>query len=135
MVTTVIIPSVRKIESPENRLNTFEKIEGRFAIQAKVTTVITALTGFYMLYELDAWGRFLDYRFWWIHAMTLIWLIFTIILFVLEPYVLHKIIRKRIKKNPDRIFRRIHRMHWILLILSLITIAGAVAGSHGLFFI
>ncbi len=31
-------------------------------------------------------------------------------------------------------FAIIHRAHWILLLLSLVNIAGAVAESHGLFF-
>ncbi|MFV0541953.1 MAG: hypothetical protein ACK5MZ_12095 [Aestuariibaculum sp.] len=135
MVTTVIIPAVKKLKSKEEQIKTFEKIEGRFALQAKVTTVLTGLSGFYMLYVLDAWDRYLDYRFWWIHAMTLVWVIFTLILFVFEPFVLHKLFKKYADKNPDKTFAIMHRMHWVLLTLSIITIIGAVAGSHGWFFI
>ena len=87
-----------------------------------------------MLYELNAWNRYLDYRYWWIHAMTLVWLVFSLILYVLEPLVLHRIFRKYATLNPERTFRIMHRVHWILLVISLITTAGAVAGSHGLFF-
>ena len=134
-VTTVIIPAVKKLKSKEEQIKTFEEIEGRFAIQAKITTLITGITGFYMMYELDAWERYLDYRFWWIHAMTLIWVLFTLILFVLEPFVLHKLFKKYAEKNPTRTFSIMHNAHWILLLLSLLTTAGVVAGSHGLFFI
>ena len=134
MVTTVIIPSVKRLKSKEERIQTFETIEGRFAIQAKITTLITGITGFYMLYELDAWERYLDYRFWWIHAMTLVWIIFTIVLCILEPLVLHKLFKKYASAHPEKTFRIMHRAHWVLLILSLITTAGAVAGSHGWFF-
>ena len=88
MVTTVIIPAVRKLKSKEEQIKTFEEIEGRFALQAKVTTLITGLTGLYMLYVLDGWERYLDFRFWWIHAMTLVWILFTLVLYVLEPFVL-----------------------------------------------
>ncbi len=133
MVTTVILPAVRKMKSKEERMETFEKIEGRFATQAKVTTLITALSGFYMLYAMDGWDRYLNYKFWWLHAMTLVWLLFTLILYVLEPFFLHKLFKKYAIKNPDKTFRFIHRAHWILLIISLITIFGAVAGSHGWF--
>lgn len=135
MVTTVIIPAVKKLKSKEEQIKTFEEIEGRFALQAKITTLITGITGFYMMYELDAWERYFDYRFWWIHAMTFIWVIFTLILFVLEPFVLHKLFKKYADKNPSRTFSIMHKVHWILLLLSLLTTAGAVAGSHGLFFI
>lgn len=135
MVTTVLIPAIKKIKSKDEQIKTFEQIEGRFALQAKITTLLTGLTGFYMMYELNAWNRYFDYRFWWIHAMTLIWVIFSIILYVLEPLVLHKIFKNYANKNPEKTFRIIHRAHWILLALSLITTAGAVAGCHGWFFI
>src|SRR5690554_980211 len=133
MVTTVIIPAVKRLKSKENKIKTFESIEGRFALQAKITTVITGLSGFYMLYLLDGWSRYLDMRYWWIHAMTFIWLLFTIVLFILEPFVLHRIFKKYAEQNPDRTFAIVHRAHWFLLFLSMITIIGAVAGSHGWF--
>ncbi|MFV0305118.1 MAG: hypothetical protein ACK5IC_06535 [Moheibacter sp.] len=135
MVTSVIIPAVKKLKSKQEQIETFEQIEGRFAIQAKFSTLLTGLTGFFMVYELDAWQRFLHYQYWWMHAMVLVWLIFTIILFVLEPFVLHKLFKKQMERNPERAFKIIHRAHWVLLTLSLITIIGAVAGSHGWFFI
>ncbi len=69
MVTTVIIPAIKKLKSKEEQVKTFEQIEGRFAFQAKITTLLTGLTGFYMLYKLDAWDRYLDYRYWWIHRI------------------------------------------------------------------
>jgi hypothetical protein len=86
-----------------------------------------------MLYEMNAWERYLDYKFWWIHAMTLIWILFTLVLYILEPLVLHKLFKKHAWKNSDKTFQFLHKAHWFLLILSLITTAGAVAGSHGWF--
>lgn len=135
MVTTVLIPAIKKMKSKEERIATFEMIEGKFAIQAKITTLLTGLSGFYMLYALDGWNRYLDYKFWWIHAMTLVWILFTLILYVLEPLVLHKLFKKYATENPEKTFGIMHRLHWVLLIISLITTAGAVAGSHGWFFI
>lgn len=135
MVTTVIIPAIKKIKSKEEQIKTFEQIEGIFALQAKITTLLTGLSGFYMLYLLDGWDRYFDYRFWWIHAMTLVWVLFTLVLYVLEPLVLHKLFKQYAKKNPAKTFAFIHRVHWILLVLSLITTAGAIAGSHGWYFI
>ncbi|MBL4667842.1 MAG: hypothetical protein JKY30_01080, partial [Flavobacteriales bacterium] len=73
MVTTVIIPAVKKIATKEDQIKIFEQIEGRFAMQAKITTLITGITGFYMMYELNAWDRYLDIRYWWVHGMTIMW--------------------------------------------------------------
>jgi flagellar basal body-associated protein FliL len=52
-------------------------------------------------------------------------------LFVVEPLVLRKQVPKTAQHDAEKTFRRMRRMHWILLSLSLVTIAGAVAGSHG----
>ena len=135
MVTMVLIPAIRKLKSKDEQVSTFEQIEGRFAFIAKIMTVLTALSGFYMIDKLNAWNRYLDPKYWWIHAMTFVWLIFSLVLFVLEPFILHKLFKNYVEKNPEETFRIMHKLHWILLILSLITTAGAVAGSHGWFWI
>ena len=135
MVTTVIIPAVKNLKSKDEQIKTFQQIEGRFALQAKITTLLTGLSGFYMLYVLDAWDRYFDYRYWWVHSMTLVWILFTIILYVLEPLLLHKLFRKYVDNNPGKTFAFIHCAHCALLVLSLITTAGAVAGSHGWFLV
>ena len=134
MVTTVIIPSIKRLKNKEDKIDTFERLEGRFSFQAKIATVLTAISGFYMTYLIDGWSRFLELRFWWMHGMVLVWLIFTMILFVFEPLLLHRIFREYATKNPHKTFEIMHRAHWVLLIVSLLTTAGAVAGSYGWFF-
>ncbi len=131
MVTTVLLPSVRRFKSPEERVAFFERIEHRFAWQARFTTLAAGLSGFYLVQVTGAWHLYADLRFWWLHAMTLIWVVFSLMLFVLEPLVLHRWFRSQAIREPEKTFRRIQRMHWLLLVLSLITVAGAVAGSHG----
>jgi len=134
-VTTTLIPSLRKMPDTEKRFALFEQLEGKFAFQARIVTLVTGLTGFYMLEYMDAWERYQHVQFWWIHLMTLIWLIFTLVLFVLEPLVLHRRFKKLATQNSDRAFAMLHRMHKILLLLSLIAVFGTVAGVHGLLLI
>ncbi len=131
MVTTVILPAVRRLGTPQERVELFERIEHRFAWQARVTTLVTGLSGLYLIHALDAWGRFSLASFWWMHAMVLVWVLFTPVLFVLEPFVLRRLFLRQAAKNPERLFTIMQAMHWVLLTLSLLTIAGAVAGSHG----
>ncbi len=133
MVTTVLLPAVDRFSKPQDKVIFFERIERRFAWQARVYTLITGLSGFYLLEAMGAWHRYGMVTFWWLHAMTFIWVLFTLMLFVLEPLVLHKWFIARATEKPEQTFTRIRRMHWILMILSLLTIAGAVAGSHGWF--
>ena len=131
-VTTVLIPALRKMPDEEKRFELFEKLEGRFAFQAKVVALLTALSGAYKLHVLKAWDRYLIPAFWWMHLMTLVWLLFSVVLFVLEPTFLHRWFREQASIDSDRAFRRLHTMHKILLLVSLIAIFGAIAGSRGL---
>jgi uncharacterized membrane protein len=130
-VTTVLIPSLRALDSDENRIQLFERLEGRFAFQAKVTTLLTGLSGLWMLDYLNAWSRYLDPQFWWLHLMTAIWFIFTLVLFVLEPLFLHRLFHRLAEQDNDAAFKKLQIMHRILLSLSLLAVAAAVAGAHG----
>lgn len=131
MVTTVLLPAVAQMKSAAERVEFFEHIERRFATQARYTTLLVGLSGFYLVHLLDAWNRFVELRFWWMHAMVLVWLMFSLMLFVLEPLVLQRQLKQRAQRHPGKTFALIQRMHWLLLSLSLIAVAGAVAGSHG----
>jgi uncharacterized membrane protein len=131
MATTVVLPAVRRGNLGADRLKAFEAIERRFAWQARAAVIIVGLTGFYMSARLDLWERFKSSQFWWMHAMVCVWLLFTLILFVAEPFILHRHFHKWVTTTPEVAFAWLHRAHWVLLTLSLITIFGAVAGSQG----
>jgi len=130
-VTTVLIPALKSTVDPKNRLALFEQLESKFSFQAKITTVLTGLSGFYMVMFVEGWDRYLTLQYWWMHLMTLVWLIFTIVLFVLEPLFLHQWFHARATENGEAAINALHTMHIILLTLSIIAITGAVAGSHG----
>ena len=132
MVTTVLLPTLARMHSATEAMAFFAQFRRRFAAQARFSTLFVGITGFYMVYVLDAWQRFTQWQYWWMHTMVLIWLLFTVMLFVMEPRA-----RRRQDGIPEQenvsaeTFAKIQRKHMHLLILSLITIAGAVAGSHG----
>lgn len=130
-VTTVLIPSLRDMKSSENRLSTFETLEGRFAFQVKFSTLLVGLSGLYMLFFLNAWERYFQPQFWWLHVMTFIWLIFTVILFVLEPLFLHDWFVTKAITDSEKTFRLLHTMHKVLLTISLMAVVAAMMGSHG----
>jgi len=133
-VTLVLLPAVRRFEDPARRVAFFEEVEARFARQARVTTLLVGVTGVWMMFALDAWGRLLVPAFWWVHAMIAVWLLFSLLLFVLEPLFLHRWFRERARHEPERTFARVEQLHRVLLAVSLATVLGAVAGVHGLLF-
>ena len=130
-VTTVLLPAVRRLKAPEERVEFFETLERRFAWQARGTTLLVGATGFHLTAAWDLWPRFQSPAYWWMHAMVAVWAIFTVMLFVAEPLFLHRRLIERSRRDPEGTFRRIERMHWVLLTIGLVTVLGAVAGAHG----
>lgn len=129
-VTAVLLPALRAVDDGDRRAELFERLEGRFAWIARGATIVVGASGFYMVEQYDLWERFANVEFWWMHAMVAIWAIFTVMLFVAEPLFLHRWFAGCLRDKPDSTFALIQRMHWILLLLSMLTIFGAVAGAH-----
>lgn len=132
MVTLVILPAIARLAEPQRRLELFEAIEGQFSLQARISVTLAGLTGFYMTYRYEAWSRFADPQFWWMHAMVLIWAIFTLVLFVAEPLFLHAWFHRAAVHDPEATFALVLRGHRILLLMSAVTILAAVLGAHGM---
>lgn len=132
MVTTVLLPAARSLVDASEGIAMFRRIEGRFAWHARAATLLAAASGFYMVDQLDLWSNFLIPAYWWLSAMVLVWAIFTMALFVAEPFFLHHWLERRTAEAPAQTLALIQRLHWVLLVLSIVTILGAAAGSHGL---
>jgi uncharacterized membrane protein len=132
LVTTAVLPQIRQKPAPEV-LREFEAVERRFAPQARVAVLLVLLSGLYMLYDYDLWDRFTDSRFWWMHLMVGVWLVFGSLLFVIEPVMGRRGFHDQAKTAPEAMLARILWMHRVLLVLSMMAILAAAAGSHGLF--
>ena len=130
-VTTVLLPAIRHSYAAKDRLAFFDRIERRFAWQARFTTLLAGATGFWMTQRFGLWPRFVEAGFWWMHAMVAVWVIFALMLFVLEPLVLHHWFEQRTARDADGTFALVERLHRVLLALSAIAVLGAVAGAHG----
>jgi len=131
MVTLVLLPAIKWMIEPAQRVPFFEEIESRFAWQARITTVLAGLSGFYMLMSSGGWQRLSMPGSSWLHLMIFTWGIFTLMLFVLEPLVLHRVIKRKAQQDPVGTFNQITRLHYVLLTISLVTVGWAVAASHG----
>jgi hypothetical protein len=93
--------------------------------------MVVGVTGLYMAWRLDLWERFRNASFWWMHAMVCVWLLFAVVLFVAEPFILHRHFARWVAAYPTAAFAWLHRAHGLLLVLSVVTILGTVAGVHG----
>ncbi len=54
MVTTVILPAVKKFKTAEERIEFFKMVESKFSVIAKIASLVTRLSGFYMISKLKA---------------------------------------------------------------------------------
>jgi hypothetical protein len=130
MVTLVILPQLRALPAAD-RIAMFERLEGGFGAQAKLSTLLAGVSGLWMLWLTDGWELFLMPSWWWLHLMVAVWAIFTLVLFVLEPLFLHRWFHVRAERDPEGSFALVLRLHRILLALSALAVAGAVQGAHG----
>jgi uncharacterized membrane protein len=125
-VTLIVLPLARSRGSIE----LFAAVERRFAAQVRFSIPLVGATGLWMTWRLDLWVRFVDWATWWMAAMAALWLIFMLMLFVIEP-LLHPWFEREGQRDPPRLLRRMGILHAALLVIAGITIMGAVAGSHG----
>ena len=132
-VTLIVLPLARLRSTGEEGLALFDSVELGFAAQVRFSIPLAGATGLWMTYRMDLWGRFADPHFWWMSAMLGLWLVFVLMVFVLEP-LLHERLRRQARLDPASTLRRITRLHAFLLILAAVTVLGAVAGAHGFSF-
>jgi len=130
-VTLVVLPFAKARPTTRQALEAFESVEQRFSAQARVSIPLAGISGLWLTDLMDLWPRFHEPRFWWMSGMLGLWIFFMLMLFVLEPLLRERFARKA-KQAPEAVFRRMSRLHQVLLLLSALTVLGAVAGSHGL---
>lgn len=131
MVTTVVLPALRRGDFGADRLAAFHAIESRFIWQARGAVILVGASGLYMIWRLALWSRFHSLEFWSMHAMVGLWTLFAFVLFIAEPLIVHRHFARLAAERPEAAFARLHRVHWVLLVLSMVTVLGAVAGSRG----
>jgi uncharacterized membrane protein len=132
MVTTIVLPRARALADAHAALAAFEAFEGRFAAQARFSILLAGLSGFYMLGKLQAWALLLDPTFWWLTLMVAVWVVFTLMVFVLEPILVHRLFYEYALRNKERAFTLAIRLHAVALTFSGIAIAAGVLGAQGL---
>jgi uncharacterized membrane protein len=130
-VTIIIFPVIFKTPDPLQKVLTFQRIEHRFARLARFFVVITGASGLVML-AITGWHKTLftsggvPLTF-----MFVLWIFWMVMLFGVEPLVIKKMLERMAKEGTemtiDSVFKRVNRMHWVLLFASLLaSIAGAL---------
>ncbi|WP_294541420.1 hypothetical protein [uncultured Rhodoblastus sp.] len=132
-VTLVVLPYALSRASAAEGLAFFDAVERRFASQVRLSIPIAGAAGLWLTYKMDVWERFRDLHFWWMGAMLGLWLVFMILVFVVEPLIKDSF-DELAARDPSAALHRLSRLHRILLAIAALTILGAVAGAQGLVF-
>jgi uncharacterized membrane protein len=130
-VTTIVLPRARLLPDENAAIASFETFERRFARQARISVMLTGVSGIYMLWRLTAWERFESPSFWWLHLMVALWILFVLMLFVLEPLGIDRLFRSYARREKKRAFALATWLHWASLLIATLTIGAGVLGAHG----
>jgi len=125
-ITLVILPLARRLNDPQ----LFARIEHRFSGQVKLSIPLAGASGLYMAAKFDLWSRFGHAEYWWMTSMFGLWVVFMLMVFVVEPLV-HGRFEKMMAEQPGKAFTVLSRVHQVLLAVAAVTVLGAVAGAHG----
>jgi uncharacterized membrane protein len=131
VVTTIVLPRAQALLDAQEAVAAFEAFERRFASQVRISILLVGLSGAYMLTKIGAWNSLQHASFWWLHLMIAVWILFAVIIYVLEPLVLHRLFHEFALRNKDRTFAVAIGLHAIALILAALALGAGVIGAHG----
>ena len=131
-VAIILLLPATTFESLEKRLRAFSLIERRFVWQARVMILLTGLSGLWMMHILGGWPWLIHAGHWWTHLMLFTWMIFAVLLFIVEPFGRGRL-KTLIQHDPEAAWRRLRTIHVAIWVMLLITVICAVGGNHGVF--
>ena len=131
VVTTIVLPAAKRMETPQEALAAFEMFEHRFALQARWSVALAGFSGGYMFTLSYGWNRVFEPSLWWLQLMMVVWLLFALTLFVLEPLLLHEMFRRYALDQPKRAYDVAIRLHALALVASVVAIGAGVLAAHG----
>ena len=134
-VTMMVFPVIFATPDALQKVLTFQRIEHRFAKVARAYNLVTGATGFAMVFQMGWHTVYLTKAGLPLLVMTIIWVFWFVMLFGLEPIIIRKMLermaKEREKMDIDGVFRRMHRVHWVFLIVSLVAAASGAIFAHG----
>jgi hypothetical protein len=63
--------------------------------------------------------------------MVAVWILFALMIYVLEPLVIHRLFHEFALRNKDRAFAVAISLHAVALIVAAFAIGAGVFGAHG----
>ena len=136
-ITTMVFPIILRTPDALAKVLLFRRIEHRFAGTARIYNLVTGASGIVMVLLMGWQSLYTKRQGLPLLVMTLIWVFWFVMLFGLEPLIIRKMLERMMKDTEkmdiDAVFSRMNRMHWLLLVVSLIAATSGAVFAHGLF--
>lgn len=129
-VTIIIFPMLVTMEDSLEKVLLFQRVENKFARQARVYAWVAGITGGILLYLTGEYRILFSINGIGVTAMLIVWLIYTFIL-TFEKRIFKVLFSQQEKLDTAKIFRRLSIFHWFVLGLSLAAVFTGVLSGHG----
>lgn len=129
-VTVIIFPMLLTMEDSLEKVLLFQRVENKFARQARFYAWMTGLTGGILLYLTREYSLLFTLRGVGITTMLLAWLVYVFIL-TFEKRLFKVLFSHPEKLDSSQVFSRLNIFHWFILGLSLLAVFAGVFTGHG----
>lgn len=136
-VTIIILPMAIKNPDALGKVLMFQRVEHRFAPLARIFVLITGISGFAMVLQMGWQNLYFTRAGVPLTVMTAIWVFWLVMLWGLEPLVIKKILENMAKSGAkmeiETIFARMNKLHWMMVLISMVAAAAGALVAHGPF--
>jgi len=129
-VTIIIFPMLLSIEDSLEKVLLFQRVENKFARQARTYAWIAGVTGVLLLYFTGQHRELFTLNALGATVMFIVWLFYILVL-TFEKKIFAVLFDQSEKLDAAKIFARLNTFHWIILGLSLSAVFLGVWSGHG----
>lgn len=129
-VTIIIFPLLLKMDDSFEKVLLFQRVENRFAKQARAYAWTAGITGAILLYLTGQHRALFTLNALGATVMLVVWLVYTLVL-TFEKKIFGVLFSQPEKLNAAKIFVRLNTFHWVVLGLSLAAVFIGVWTGHG----
>lgn len=131
-VTINIFPILLTMEDSLEKVMLFQRVENKFARQARFYAWTAGITGAILLYLTGEYKMLFSINGIGVTVMLIVWFIYTFIL-TFEKRIFKVLFSQPERLDTARIFKRLNIFHWFVLGLSLVAVFIGVLSGHGWF--
>lgn len=129
-VTIIIFPMLLRMEDSFEKVLLFQRVENKFAKQARFYAWTAGITGFILLFMTGQQGNLFTVNGLGVTMMLIVWLVYTLVL-TFEKRLFKVLFSRPEKLDAAKIFVRLNTFHWVILGLSLAAVFIGVWTGHG----